>query len=196
MATERLDRQVEFILEIDKLKGVLRRSYLAGGERRENSAEHCWHVAVMTLLLAEYANDSVDPLRVLKMLLIHDIVEIDAGDTFCYDEVGALDQAEREGRAADRLFGLLPDDQGAELRQTWEEFETGTSPEAKFARGIDRLMPLLHNYYTQGRAWQEHGVSSGQVISRNAHIGEGSQALWQFAEALIEDSVAKGYLGA
>lgn len=194
VTTERLRQQVEFIIEIDRLKSVLRRTYLASGERRENSAEHSWQVAVMALVLAEHANEPVDPLRVARMLLLHDIVEVDAGDTFCYDEVGALDKAERERKAAQRIFGLLPPEQAAGLREIWEEFETGPSPEAKLARALDRLMPMLHNYETKGRAWQEHGITSEQVIAHNAHIADGSEALWQFASALIEDAVARGFL--
>ena len=192
--TDRMARQIAFLLEIDRLKSVLRRSYLADGVRLENSAEHSWHLAVMAMILAEYANVSVDSRRVLKMLLVHDIVEVDASDTYVYDEIGARDKAEREGRAADRIFGLLPADQEVELRGLWEEFEARETPEARFAAALDRLMPLLHNFQTQGRSWHEHGIVSRQVLSRNAHIADGSEELWRFAHALIEDAVAKGYL--
>jgi putative hydrolase of HD superfamily len=194
MNSDRLRQQIQFILEIDKLKSVLRRSYLLNPERRENSAEHSWHVAVMAVLLAEYAAEPVDLPRLLKMLLIHDMVEIDAGDTFAYDPVGARDQAERERRAAERLFKLLPPDQAGELRGLWDEFEAHATPEAKFARALDHLMPLLHNYYTQGKSWQEHGVSSAQVLSYNADIEDGSARLWELAQSLIADAVARGYL--
>ena len=194
MTADRLREQLDFILEIDKLKDVVRRSLLLSGERCENSAEHCWHTAVMALLLAEHANEPVDAALVARMMLIHDIVEIDAGDTYCYDEEGNRTKAAREQAAAERLFGLLPGDQGRELRAAWEEFESGRSAEARFARALDRLMPLLHNYHTQGRAWQEHGVRVGQVLDRNAPMREGSAALWQYAESFIRDAVDKGYL--
>ena len=193
-ATDRMARQITFILEIDRLKSILRRSYLADGTRRENSAEHSWHLAMMALVLAEHANTPVDPLRVVKMLLVHDIVEIDADDTYCYDEAGARDKTEREQRAANRLFGLLPADQEQELRALWDEFEGRQTEEAKFAAALDRLMPLLHNYHTQGRSWQENGIVRRQVLERNAHIADGSEDLWQFAQSFIEDAVAKGYL--
>jgi len=191
---ERLHRQIEFILEIDKLKSVLRRSYLMNNPRHENSAEHSWHLAMMAMLLEEHANTDVDLLRVLKMLLIHDIVEIDAGDTFCYDVLGNAGKAEREQLAACRIFGLLPKDQETEMHELWLEFEARISPEAKFAASLDRLMPILHNYHTQGRSWLENGVTSTQVLDHNRHIGDGSGTLWQYVEHLVADAVNKGYL--
>ena len=194
MNTERLKRQIEFILEIDRLKSVLRRSYLINDPRLENSAEHSWHLAVMAMLLAEHANVEVDLLQVLKMLLVHDIVEIDAGDTFCYDVAGNDTKADRESVAARRIFGLLPDDQKEELHRLWEEFEARQTPEAKFAAALDRLMPLLHNYHTDGRSWRQHGVTKAQVLERNAHVDEGSETLWAYIEAMIEDAANKGYL--
>ena len=194
MSQERLEKQIAFILEIDRLKQVLRQSYITGGSRRENSAEHSWHLALMALVLAEYAHASVDMTRVLKMLLVHDLVEIDAGDTFCYDDKAAADKPEREARAAERIFGLLPADQQKELRGLWDEFEARTTREAQFAGALDRLMPLMHNYTSQGRTWQEHGVQSEKVMERNRHIKDGSDTLWSFARKLIEDAVAKGYL--
>lgn len=189
----RLDQQIRFILEIDRLKTVLRRSTIVGG-RRENAAEHSWHLATMAVILAEHTAEPVDLARVLKMLLIHDVIEIDAGDTFAYDQAGNVDKLERERRAADRLFGLLPPDQARELRALWDEFEARATPEAAFAAALDRLMPLLHNFHAAGRTWQEHGVTSDQVLARNAPIRESSQALWQFARSVIEDAVAQGYL--
>jgi len=191
---QRLQQQLNFILEIDKLKSIIRQSYLVSGERRENSAEHSWHLTMMALLLSEHANKPVDLLKVVKMLLIHDIVEIDAGDTFAYDDVGAQDKAEREERAADRLFGLLPADQQDELRALWHEFEEQTTPDAKFATALDRLMPLLHNYHTEGIGWKKHNIVQAQVMDKNAHIEAGSETLWSYAQAIIQDSVAKGYL--
>ncbi len=192
--SDRLEQQIRFILEIDKLKTVLRRSYLLNGSRYENSAEHSWHLAVMALVLAEHANEPVDLCRVLKMLLVHDIVEIDAGDTYCYDEVANQDKAERERRAAERLFGLLPPDQRDELRALWEEFEARQTPEAKFAAALDRLMPLMHNFFTGGRSWQEHGVTLEQVLERNSPTAEGSATLWAFAKRLIDQAVEQGLL--
>lgn len=194
MNTDRLAQQLSFILEIDKLKSVLRRTYVLDLSRRENSAEHSWHLAVMALLLSEYANEPVDVGHVIKLLLVHDIVEIDAGDTYIYDTAGRADKAEREQRAADRLFGLLPPEQQAALRALWDEFEAQETPEARFANTIDRLQPLLHNYYTEGAAWRDHGISRSQVYERNEHTGQGSRALWDYAKALIDDAVSKGYL--
>lgn len=190
----RLRRQLDFILEIDKAKAVLRRSRLLDGSRRENDAEHAWHLAVMALVLAEYANEPIDLSRVVKMLLVHDIVEIDAGDTFIYDDADPHEKAQREQKAAHRIFGLLPPDQRQEFLSLWQEFEERSTPDARFAAALDRLQPLLANYHTQGSTWKEHGITKAQVIARNRHMHEGSETLWQYAEALITDAVAKGYL--
>ena len=149
----RFERQIQFILEVDKLKTILRRTYLINADRVENTAEHSWHLAIGAILLAEHANEPVNITRVLKMVLVHDIVEIDAGDTYFYDEAAEVDKSTREQRAADRLFGILPADQGEELQTLWEEFELGETPEARFALALDRFMPQLHNYYTEGRSW-------------------------------------------
>ena len=146
------------------------------------------------MVLVEHANEPIDLLRVLKMLVVHDIVEIDADDTFCYDEVGALSKADREGRAADRIFDLLPSEQAVELRDLWEEFEQRATDEAKFAAALDRLIPLIHNYNTEGRSWREHGITHLQVLKRNLHIGEGSESLWEFAQILINEAVEKKHL--
>ncbi len=190
----RLDQQIGFILELDTLKSVLRRSYLLNNTQRENSAEHSWHLSAMALVLAEHANADIDQFRVLKMLLVHDIVEIDSGDTYIYDTAGNDTKAVREQEAAQRIFGLLPDDQKLELTQLWQEFEARETPEAKFAAALDRLMPLLHNYHTEGRSWREHGITKQQVLNLNRHIADGSQSLWEYAESLIDDAAAKGYL--
>jgi putative hydrolase of HD superfamily len=193
--SDRLESQIRFLVEIDKLKQVFRQTWLVDQSRRENDAEHSWHLAMMAVVLAEHAAESgLDLLRVVKMALVHDIVEIDAGDTFIYDEQGAKDKPERERKAADRLFGLLPADQQAELRGAWEEFEKRETPEARFAAALDRVQPILHNYYTQGRAWKAHGVRYAQVVARNRHIAQGSPALWTWIESLLRDAVAKGYL--
>jgi putative hydrolase of HD superfamily len=195
MQQQRLQQQLQFLLEIDRLKQIVRQSYIAGGLRKENSAEHSWHLAVMALVLAEHANQALDLPRVIKMVLIHDLVEIDAGDTFIYDTAGNAGRQDRERRAADRIFGLLPVDQQQELRCLWEEFEARATPEARFAAALDRLMPLLHNYYCKGRTWQEHNVRKSRVMERNRAIELGSEELWEFARSLIEDAAAKGYLG-
>jgi len=190
---ERLARQIEFLVEIDKLKGVLRRSYVVDASRLENTAEHSWHLAMMALVLAEHADAPADVTTVLKMLVVHDLVEIDAGDTFVYDTAGAATKDTREAAAADRIFALLPADQGAELRRLWEEFDTADSPEARFARSLDRLMPLLHNVAAEGRSWQEHGITPDQVRARNAVIADGSAQLWAYARALIDTAEHRGY---
>lgn len=194
MDMERLKQQLQFIVEVDKLKNVLRRTYLVDGSRRENTAEHSWHLTIMAVLLAEHANEKIDLLRVLKMLVVHDIVEIDAGDTFCYNDAGALTKAERENRAADRIFYLLPADQASELRDLWQEFEERATNEAKFAAALDRLIPLLHNFHTEGRSWREHSIMSTQVMQRNRHIVEGSESLWEFAQNLINEAIEKKHL--
>jgi putative hydrolase of HD superfamily len=195
MDFERLKKQIEFIEEIDKIKHVLRKTLLMDGSRHENDAEHSWHLGIMAVLLSEYANTKeLDVLHVVKMVLVHDIVEIDAGDTFCYDEKGALDKREREEKAADRIFNILPADQARELRDLWEEFEECATPEASFAASLDRLQPLLHNYRTCGRSWKKHHITKDRVIERNRHIEKGSRQLWAFVEGLIEESVKKGYL--
>ncbi len=192
--TKRLEQQIAFILEIDKLKNIIRRSYLLDESRLENTAEHSWHVALAVLLLAEYAPHTIDAARACKMMLIHDIIEIDAGDTFLYDESAAKDKAAREQQAADRLFNILPQDQAEDLRAMWDEFEARETPEAKFARGLDRLMPLMHNYYTQGSTWKVHNVTSDLVYKMNAILEDASPELWAFAQVMIRDAIDKGYL--
>jgi putative hydrolase of HD superfamily len=191
---DRLKDQIEFLLEADRLKGVKRRSYVLRGDRHENSAEHSWHVALMALVLCEHADEPVDAGRVARIMLVHDLVEIDAGDTFLYDAEGRAAQAQQELRAAERIFGLLPDGQESELRALWQEYETGNSSEARMARAVDRIMPLLHNYHTEGRAWKEHGVTREQVMEANRHIAQGSERLWNYARELIDRAVHEGYL--
>lgn len=190
----RFKSQLKFILEIDKLKAIERRSFPIELDRLENSAEHSWHVALMAQIFAEYADENVDLLRVQGMLLIHDLVEIDAGDTFIYDEVGNRDKAKRECAAADRIFLILPKDQGRELRTLWDEFESCESADSRFAAALDRLMPLLHNFHTEGRSWRQHGIVKAQVVERNRSIVEGSQRLWEYAKDLIDEAVKLGYL--
>ena len=196
MITEksRLKQQIDFLLEIDKLKNIFRQSYLLEGKRRENSAEHSWHVAIMAALLAEYADEEIDIGKAAKMLLVHDIVEIDAGDTYCYDEKGAVSKKARENRAAGRIFGVLPEDQEKHFRKAWDEFEARKTPEAKFAAAMDRLMPVLHNFHTEGKSWREHKISRGQVMDRVACVREISGRLWEMIKSLIDQAVEKGYL--
>lgn len=194
MDAARLEAQIGFVLEVEKLKQVFRQTLLPGDRRRENDAEHSWHLSLMAVLLVEYSAADVDLLKVLKMLLIHDVVEIDAGDTFVYDVAANEDKVQREQRAADRLFGLLPADQARAYRALWEEFEQRQSAEARYAAALDRLQPLLLNFYSDGAAWQRHGIKKAQVIAYNEHIGEGAPALWEFARKLIDSAEAKGFL--
>jgi putative hydrolase of HD superfamily len=191
----RFQRQIEFIVEIDKLKQVTRQTLITGESRRENAAEHSWHTALMALILFEYAEQpQIDVLQVVRMLLIHDLVEIDAGDTFCYDDHARANQHERELQAAARIFSLLPEDQAQRLRALWEEFEGGQTLNARFAQALDRLQPLINNYYTQGKAWQKHAVTKHQVVARNCKIEDGAPKLWRYACKLIEDAVKTGIL--
>lgn len=195
MAAERLKKQVQFILEVDKIKNIFRMAKIHDGSRRENDAEHSWHLALMAFLLSEYSKaDNIDILKVMKMCIVHDIVEIDAGDTFCYDTAGNLDKLEREQKAAERIFGLLPEDQGIELKALWEEFDAMETPEAKYAAALDRLQPVMLNYLNNGGTWQEHNITKEQVVQRNHHIGEGAPELWEFASQLIDEAVSKGLL--
>jgi putative hydrolase of HD superfamily len=191
---DRLDQQIEFVLELDRLKTVIRRTPLLDGSRRETDAEHSWHVAMMAVLLAEYADEDVDIGRVVRMLLIHDIVEIDAGDTFIYDDEAVAMQGQRQETAADRLFAMLPVEQGRELRALWEEFEAQESADARFAKAMDRLQPLLHNYFTRGGTWREPGVTADRVHERKRLIGRGSSHLWAYARTLLDDAVESGFL--
>lgn len=190
---DRIHQQIAFIREIDRLKAITRRSLLFSRERYENSAEHSWHIAILSMVLAEYAVETIDIMRVVRMLLIHDIVEIDAGDVFLYDEVGRAEKAVKEDEAFERIFGLLPDDQKLYFRKHWDEFENGDSAEARFARSIDRIMPLLHNVYTEGDAWKTHKVRPEQVYQVNQIIEHGSPKLWEFVKSLIDDCVARGF---
>ena len=194
MPEGRLGRHLEFLFEIDRLKNILRRTYLLDGSRHENSAEHSWHLTMAALVLAEYANEDVDMLRVLKMLLVHDIVEVDAGDTFCYDTVGGLDKADRETAAAHRIFGLLPDDMSQDFTDLWVEFEARVTPEARFGAALDRMMPVLHNLATGGRSWRENGVTKAQVLEANAHMADGSESLWRTIKDLVNDAASRGEL--
>ena len=195
MSLERISQQIRFIAEVDKLKNIFRQTLVVDGGRQENDAEHSWHLTLVAITLAEHANvPALDLLRVLKMLIIHDLVEIDAGDTFAYDTARMADQHEREAKAADRIFGMLPVEQGAEIRALWDEFEERKTPESKFAAAVDRFQPMLLNCLTQGAAWRKHGVTSDRVIARNQHIAEGSTLLWEYASKMVADAVAAGHL--
>jgi putative hydrolases of HD superfamily len=192
---ERLAQQIRFIVEVDRLKEIFRQTVLINSHRAENDAEHSWHLCLIVITLAEYANrPQLDVLRVLKMLIIHDLVEIDAGDTFAYDTRAMADQHEREAVAADRIFGLLPGDQTREFRSLWDEFEARQTPEAKFAAAVDRFQPMLLNCRTEGTAWRRHGVTRDRVVARNSHVAEGSAALWTYAVGMIREAVAAGHL--
>jgi putative hydrolases of HD superfamily len=192
---ERLDQQMRFVGEIDQLKGVLRQTMLAGPGRRENSAEHSWHLAMMAVTLAEHAPPGTDIARVTAMLLMHDLVEIDAGDLFVYaDAAQQARQEEAERAAADRIFALLPPDQAASFRGLWDEFEERRTPEARFARGLDRLQPMLANFTAGGGTWREHGITADQVLVKVRLIEDGSPALGRFARDLVDRAVADGLL--
>ncbi|MBL4276593.1 HD domain-containing protein [Vibrio fluvialis] len=193
----RMQQQLSLVLELDRLKSVLRRTRVKCAEGRlENSAEHSWHVAMMALLMQEHANEPVDINRVIKMLLMHDMVEIDAGDTFVYDTAASAEQAQKELAAAERLFGLLPAEQGEELFCLWREFEAAQSADAKFAKALDRLIPMMLNYHNQGQSWMENGVSRQQALTVNRRIDEGSHALWEYAQQMIEHATEQGWLKA
>lgn len=192
--TNDLHQQMNFLIEIDKLKNIERKTKLIHASRLENDAEHSWHLAMMAFILHREANVEVDLLKVIKMLLVHDIVEIDAGDTFAYDTHGHKDKYDREVKAAKRIFGLLPKDQGSELLELWHEFEERETNEAKFAAALDRLQPLIHNYMNQGYTWKKYGITSKQVLDKNKGIADGSEELWDYALDMIEKSVNQGYL--
>ncbi|MCI8508586.1 MAG: HD domain-containing protein [Lachnospiraceae bacterium] len=191
---ERLQKQLDFILELDRLKYIERQSYVADASRHENDAEHSWHLALMAMLLSEYANEEVNVLHVIKMVLIHDAVEIDAGDTYAYDSEGNETKRAREEKAADRIFNILPEDQAGEMRKIWEEFEAGITPEAKFAAALDHIQPIMLNDITGGRAWREHGVAMSQVIDRNSDTHLGSETLWRHTKSLVEKNRDLGNL--
>lgn len=194
MDQERFEKQLRFILEIDREKNILRQTHLSGGGRQENDAEHAWHMAVMAYLLREYANEPIDLAKTLMMILIHDVVEIDAGDTYAYDEAAAATQREREEAAAERLFGLLPEDQGRELRELFEEFEAYETPEARFAHTMDNFQPLMLNDSNGGGDWRARGVRRSQVEKRNEKTGTGSGIIWDYMQKIIEKNVQKGNL--
>lgn len=193
MDEKRLEQQIAFCREIDKEKFIGRQTWLTGATRKENDAEHAWHMAVMTVLLSEYANEEIDVLRTMTMLLIHDLVEIYAGDTYAYDEEGKKTQKRRELVAADRLFQMLPEDQGKKFREIWEEFEAENTPESCFARTMDNLQPMMLNAATDGKSWADRGIRLSQILGRNKNTAKGSEVLWEYAkENFLQPNLEKG----
>ena len=195
MSSERLAQQIRFIIEVDKLKEVFRQTVCIQSRRPENDAEHSWHLCLAVIVLAEHANvPNLDVLKVLKMVILHDLVEIDAGDTFAYDVAGMAGQHDREAVAATRIFGILPVDQGADFRALWDEFEERKSPEALFAASIDRFQPMLLNCQTEGASWKAHGITADRVLARNGYIVNGSTEVWAYAANMIGEAVKAGHL--
>ncbi|HEY4302059.1 MAG TPA: HD domain-containing protein [Candidatus Didemnitutus sp.] len=196
-AVERLARQMEFLIEADRLKDVFRRTVTTRSRRPENSAEHTWHIVLFAMTLAEHAKaTNLDLLRVIRMLAVHDLVEIDAGDTFAYDTAGMAGQHDREAQAAHRIFGLLPADQAQEFRALWDEFEAKATPEACFALACDRFQAMVLNVQTEGHAWRQHGITADRVRTRNAAVRDGSPTIWEYATRMIAEAVAAGHLAA
>ena len=188
----RFEQQMNFILEMDKMKSIQRQTYLADGSRKEDDAEHSWHLTLMAFVLAEYANESVDVLKTMKMVMLHDVIEIDAGDTYAYDTAANATKRERELKAAKRIFGLLPEDQESDYRALWDEFEAMETMEAKFANCLDKIQPILLTNQAHGKSWKEHGVQKSQIMGRNARTGEGSQELWTYVKKLIDNNIGNG----
>ena len=193
MEQSRLEKQSAFCLEADKEKLIQRQTLLSNGEKKENDAEHAWHMSLMCILLSEYSNEPIDVLKTISMILIHDVVEIDAGDTYAYDDKAKLSQRDRELKAADRLFNILPDDQAKKLRALWDEFEEGKTPEARFAHTMDNIQPAMLNNSTDGRVWKERGVRLSQILERNKNTPDGSEVLWDYSlNNFIRPNVEKG----
>lgn len=191
----RIEQQLDFMREIDGMKQIGRQTYLRDASRKENDAEHSWHLAMMALIMSEHANESIDVLRVISMVLVHDLVELDAGDTYAYDDAGNATKRQREVAAADRIFHILPEDQAVFVRDLWDEFEAAETPEAKFAHTLDNIQPMMLNDATDGKAWKEHEVKVSQILHRNEHTMDGSQEMWDYAkEHMIEKNVKRGVI--
>ena len=191
---DRMKQQIAFLMEIDKVKNIFRQTYLADGKRKENDAEHSWHLAIAAFLLKEYVAEDVDVMKVMIMVLIHDLVEIDAGDTYAYDAEGAKTKREREVAAADRIFGMLPEDQGGYFRELCDEFEAYESDDAKFAHLLDNFQPLLLNHESNGKSWTEHHVKKSQIYKRNEKIKETSPEVWEWMKQIVEEHIALGHV--
>lgn len=194
MINKRLLKDIEFIVELDKMKSILRQTSLINEDRREDDAEHSWHIAIMAMVLEEYSNEKIDICKVIKMLLTHDLVEIYAGDTFCYDKKGNEDKTEREIKAAERIFGILEEDKAKEFRALWDEFEKGETAEALFAASMDRLQPMLNNYNNNGGTWRKFNVAKNDIYKRIAPVRKTSDELWNFVENMIEDAAERGLI--
>lgn len=194
MFRERLLKDIEFIVELDKMKSIFRRTSIIGQDRLEDDAQHSWHISIMAMILSEYSNEKIDVLKVIKMLLSHDLVEIHAGDTFCYDEEGNQSKRDREVAAADKLFIMLDHDKAEELRALWDEFEESETPEAIFANSMDRLQPMLNNYKNDGGTWKKHDVSKTDIYERISPVKKSSDELWCYVSYMIEDAFQKGLI--
>ncbi|MCK9443645.1 MAG: HD domain-containing protein [Tissierellaceae bacterium] len=194
MVKDRLLKDIEFIVELDKMKSILRQTSLIGKDQREDDAQHSWHIAVMAMVLGEYSNEKLDTGKVIKMLLTHDLIEIYAGDTFCYDKAGNETKRERELVGAEKVFGILDEDKGRELRALWDEFEEGKTPEAIFAASMDRLQPMLNNYHNNGGTWGKFNVAKEDIYERIAPVKEASDILWEYVQYMIEDAANKGLI--
>lgn len=194
LINERLLKDMEFIIELDKMKTILRQTSLISEDRYEDDAQHSWHISVMAMILSEYANEKIDTFKVIKMLLIHDLVELYAGDTFCYDKAANEDKEERELAAAEKIFGILSEDKGMELRDLWDEFEEEKTAEALFAASMDRLQPMLNNYNNNGGTWKKFDVAQSDIYKRISPVKESSDELWKFVEYMIEDAFEKGLI--
>lgn len=194
MISKRLLKDIEFIVELDKMKSILRQTSLINEDRREDDAQHSWHISVMAMILSEYTNKKVDVYKVIKMLLTHDLVEIYAGDTFCYDKIGNSDKKEREIAAAEKIFGMLDGDKGKELRELWDEFEDMETPEALFAASMDRLQPMLNNYHNNGGTWKKFNVEKSDIYKRIDPVKESSDELWNYVEYILNSAVEKGFI--
>ncbi len=194
MINEKLIKDIEFIVELDRMKSILRQTSLIGEDKREDDAQHSWHISVMAMILSEYANEDIDGCKVIKMLLTHDLVELYAGDTFCYDKVGNQDKKQRELAAADKIYGMLDEEKGKELRKLWDEFEEMETPEALFAASMDRLQPMLNNYYNNGGTWRKFNVAQSDIYKRISPVKKSSDELWNFVEYMLEDAFEKGLI--